>query len=81
MALLHERSLHVIELVLKGLAEHAVLPPHTLEQEVDVLGLLLERLDILVVLGLELRLELLDQPVLRLDDPVARVALHLDLLE
>mmetsp|Transcript_19357 Transcript_19357/g.52361 ORF Transcript_19357/g.52361 Transcript_19357/m.52361 type:complete len:520 (-) Transcript_19357:315-1874(-) len=79
--LLHERRLHLLELVLEGLAQGRKLLAHPLKQQVNVLRLLLERLDILVVLRLELRLELLDQPVLGLDDPLARVLLQLDLGE
>ena len=81
VALLHVRGLHLLDLLLKRLAQRGELAAHPLEQEVDVLRLLLERLDVLVVLALDLELELGDQLVLRVDDTIARLALLLNLVQ
>lgn len=73
----HEGRLHLLQLILERLAHGGELLTHPLEQQVDVFRLLLERFDVVVILSLELRLELLDQPVLGLDDTLASVFLKL----
>jgi len=79
-ALVVERLLDVVELVAVVRAHLIELELHRRDQQVDVVVLLLERIHVLVVLGLELLHEPADQLLLLLDDLSAGLLLLVDVL-
>jgi hypothetical protein len=76
-----EGLLDVVELVTVVRAHLSELELHGRDQQIDVVVLLLERVHILIIFGLELLHKLADQVLLLGDDLLAGVLLLVDVLE
>lgn len=79
-ALIIERFLDVVQLVRIVCAHLVELKFHRCDQQINVIVLLLQRIDILVILGLELLHELADEVLLLTDDGLAGILLLINVL-